>query len=125
MTLETNAPLVAMAKGTSRLVDIPVRDENGNNFDMTGGRAVFWVGTSQCASEGTIVIQKDNPSISQDVDGLWTVTVSILPADTEALASRASYFCECRVWDQTDNEYVIAAGRFEIDPSITVTAPTP
>lgn len=116
---------IAMAKGTSRLIEIPVRDENGNPFDMTGGRAVFWVGKSVCSKGSDVVIVKDSPSITEDVDGLWTVTVPILPADTEDLPSRASYFYECRVWDQANNEYVIVAALFEIDPSLTVPAATP
>ena len=117
--------LVAMRRGTSRLINIPVRDEDGNPFDMTGGRAIFWVGTSFCASSGEIVIQKDSPVIAQDADGLWTITVSIEPDDTNDLPPRASYYCECRVWDAQNEEYVVAAGQFEIDPSITYTALTP
>lgn len=117
--------LVEMRRGTSRQINIAVRDEAGNPFDMTGGRAIFWVGTSYCSSKGEIVIQKDSPTITEDTDGLWTVGVSIEPDDTNDLPPRASYYCECRVWDQFDQEYVIAAGLFEIDPSITYTAPTP
>ena len=114
-----------MAKGTSRLINIEVLDENGNAFDMTGGRAVFWVGKSVCSTGADIVIMKDAPAIAQNGSGVWVVSVSMLPGDTENLPSRASYFCECRVWDQADNEYVILAGGFEIDPSLTLPAATP
>lgn len=113
-----------MAKGTSRLIEIPVRDEAGNPFDMTGGRAVFWVGESICRTEGVVVIEKNSPTVSETA-GLWSVIVPILPVDTETLPSRSSYYYECRVWDLSDNEYVVAADRFEITPSITVDAPTP
>lgn len=115
-----------MAKGTSRQIDIPVTDEDGNNFDMIDGKAVFWVGTSVCASGEDVKIMKDAPTITKnDITGLWTISVTILPADTENLRARASYYCECRVWDQFENEYVILAGLFEIDPSLTVTAVEP
>lgn len=117
--------LVAMAKGTSRLVNIEVRDENGNPFDMTNGRAVFWVGKSPRSTGDDVIIMKDAPSITVDGSGVWTVGVTINPVDTESCPSRASYYCECRVWDQFDNEYVIIGGGFEIDPSLTLPAAKP
>lgn len=114
-----------MARGTSRLIDIPVRDEAGNPFDMTAGRAVFWVGKAVDSVGSDVVITKDSPAITEDGNGLWTVQVPILPADTEELPARASYYFECRVWDQANNEYVVAGGQFELDPSLTLPAATP
>lgn len=121
-------PLVAMAKGTSRLIRISVTDEDGNPFNMTNGKAVFWVGKSACSTGSDIVLQKssaDGILITEGTDGVWVVEITIEPGDTDALPSRASYFCECRVWDQFTQEYVIAAGGFEIDKSLTVSAPAP
>lgn len=118
-----------MAKGTSRLIKIPVHDGDGNNFDLTNGKAVFWVGKSVCSTGTDVIIEKSSAAsggITITQDGtLFTVEIVLDPADTEDEPSRASYFCECRVWDQSNNEYVVAAGAFEIDPSLTLPAPEP
>ena len=127
-SLGSPIPLVALVKGTSRLVKIVIRDENGNNFDMTDGRAVFWVGKSVDATGDDIIIEKSSGSgitMEADTDGLWTASIVIVPEDSENEPSRASYYCECRVWDQSNNEYVIAAGAFEIDSSLTLSAQEP
>lgn len=128
-SLGAPVPLVAMAKGTSRLIKISVTDEDGNPFDMTGGNAVFWVGKCADSSGADIVIQKETGgggiTLNGSVGSVWTVEVVIAPVDTDDLPPRASYYCECRVWDQFDQEYVIAAGAFELDPSLTVSAAEP
>lgn len=118
--------VVSIPRGTSREIDIPVRDEDGNPFDLANGKAVFWVGTSSCKTEGQIIIELA-PSITvsgSGADALYTVNVVLGVTDTDQPV-RYSYYYECRVWDESDNEYVIAADRFEITPSITVDAAKP
>lgn len=128
-TLGSPLPLVVMAQGTSRLIKIAVRDENGNAFDLTGGQAVFWVGKSVSAAGEDVIITKKTGgggiTLVEDAENLWTVNITILPEDTEDEPSRCSYYCECRVWDQSGNEYVVASGAFELDPSLTVSAVEP
>lgn len=130
MTLGATPPLVALAKNTARLIKIPVRDQDGNAFDLTNGQAVFWVGKCPDSTDADVIIKKTTPASGATIaldgaTGLWTVSVTIDPADTANEPSRASYYAECRVWDQFDNPYVVVAGAFEIDPSLTAPAAEP
>jgi hypothetical protein len=109
--------------GTSRLIEIPVRDENGDLIDLSGGRAVFWVGKAPTSTGSDVLIQK-NGVVAEDPDtpGLWVVSVTLGPSDTENMPPRCSYYFECRVWDSSNNEYVAVSGQFDLDPSMTLPA---
>lgn len=79
---------VEMTRGDSHTITIPVRDGDGNAIDLTGATARWWMGKSVTATGTNILIQKatggSGITITSD-SGLFTLNITISPADTEEL----------------------------------------
>lgn len=117
--------IVSMARGTSRQIVIPVTDDAGNPFDLTGGTAEWWVGQSISSTGDGVVIKKSTDpgggiTISQS-GSLFSLNIVLDPPDTEQLPPRMSYYHEAKVVDAQGGVYVVASGTFELDPALTTT----
>jgi hypothetical protein len=107
--------------GDTHIIAIPVKDGDNNNVDLTGASADWWMGKNANAKGADVYIKKSSavPTEIQLTNnlGLWTVTIKILPADTETLKP-GKWYHECRVTDSAGNMARVSLGSFVLNPSI-------
>jgi hypothetical protein len=108
-------------QGDSRIISFPVTDALGNNVDLSGASARWWVGKTAFATGTDIYVEKSTASgggmTLENNAGLWSVVITLVPTDTENVAA-GRWYHECEVIDAAGNVARVLLGKFIMNPSL-------
>lgn len=108
---------ITMTRGDDLTVTIPVLDEDGANLDLSGGTARWWVGKTVSSTGTNILIQKSTDALDgitiTSASGLYTLTITIDPEDTEGLKA-GNWYHEAEVITSAGKIYTVTTGTFAL-----------
>jgi hypothetical protein len=102
----------------------PVVDENGAPVDLNGASARWWMGKSVSATGADVYLKKAIGAglvINRIETDSWELVVSILPADTDQVASgikAGTYYHEAEVVDADGNVSTVTIGKYVLKPTL-------
>src|SRR5215203_5565647 len=115
---------VRMWCGDSQALTITVRDADGGNVDLSGATARWWMGKSATATGTGIYLQKATGGSGITITsnaGLYTLNITIAPADTEDLKP-GDWYHEAEVIDSGGNVSTVTVGTFTLERDLVRTA---
>lgn len=114
---------VTVWQSDSFAIAVPVKTEAGANVDLTGATAEWWVSdalaSGQPRTDGTRHIRKFSGSglSITSASGLFTVRITLAPADTASMKP-GTYYHELEVVDVAGNHSTVAVGKFIVRQTI-------
>jgi len=115
---------ITITRGDDLTVLIPVLDEDGANLDLSGGTARWWVGKTVNSTGANVLIDKSTADVTMTItsaSGLYTLTIPIEPADTEALEA-GNWYHEAEVITSGGLVYTVTTGTFALGADLVRTA---
>ncbi len=102
--------------GDSLQIVLPVKDQVGAAIPLAGATVRWWIGMTKFATGDQIMVKKS--SLGQGVAVADAVaTISLLPADTDSMAS-GTYYHEAEVAFADGSVATVTTGAFIIEPTI-------
>ncbi len=106
---------VELPAGDSRNLVIPVKNAAGADVSLVGSTVRWWMGKSQWSAGDDVLIKK---SIGTGIAVVGsTITVTLAPADTDALQPGA-YYHEAEVVFADSTVATVTRGTFTLSPTI-------
>ena len=98
----------------------PLIVELDPSIDLTGTQVVrWWVGKNSKSVGMDVLIKKsshpnEGVSLSQDMEGVWTVRIDLLPDDSEDLVG--SFYHECEHVTNSGGVTTLFFGKLKVNP---------
>jgi hypothetical protein len=105
--------------GDSGTIVIPIA--NPEDRDLNGASAFYALAERANASEKFRKSTESGTAILEEVDGVWTITVSITPADTKNLKP-TTYYHEAAIVDAEGAVSTVMRGNFVLTPTLVARA---
>jgi len=126
---------VTMWAGDTVTIYIPVLDDDGNEVDLGGATAVWWMGKSAKAVPPDVYITKRSDQTMTGDDGVtrpqieiahetdrWALSIHLNRADTETGVGSnpppKTYYHEAGIIDASGNKATVTTGPFVLNPAI-------
>lgn len=117
--------LIAVKAGDDASLIFTVKYPDGTAPNLSGGRARWWMGPAVSSRGAAVLLRKDTISLGGVAlalgGGFWTVTLTLTPADTKALAAK-TYWHEVEVEDAGGKVSTVYSSPFQITPTLIASA---
>mgnify|MGYP000892708861 FL=1 len=99
-----------MTAGDTRVLRIAVTDTDGEQVDLAGATARWWMARSSRSTGASVLVQKSTSGGVSIDEQTGIVTVTISPADTEGL-SAGLYYHELEIVDGNGAVSTVTTGK--------------
>jgi hypothetical protein len=106
--------------GDTLIITIPVLDGAGQNVDLGGAGASWWMGKNVTATGADVYIKKSlgqGMTLTDNTAGLYTLTVTLAPSDTQNLQA-GTFYHEAAVIDSQGDIARVSLGKFILKPTL-------
>jgi hypothetical protein len=106
--------------GDTLIITIPVLDGAGQNVDLAGAGASWWMGKNVTATGADVYIKKSlgqGMTLTDNTAGLYTITITLDPSDTQTLQA-GTFYHEAAVIDSQGDIARISLGKFILKPTL-------